>query len=857
MATNKNKRIKISGYARRIFFNDNIEYRNFSPDLVGLQLTSKGGTPLFTMGNFSIEVNLEPKTGVFFKQGGQSKVYTLDDIVSNSIELVIQKNLNAGLNLDLTNPLNYIWYGSASELIRASLQNIQENWPAAIYVDNKVGSVTGNNITNYVYDIVTDEATFTINSRYFVNPYEIKYTSDEAITGTEEEDNPLRNFTLNYKSYTIEHNTITKNIKNITPASQVTNSDLDIIVEGNPFPELTGVFIPQNSFMITPFVGSIPFLIKPNELERENFFTTLNDLQQNILNRNSTPEYKNIITSPKITDNGMVITTTNILIFPILDDDYNLNFFDSFYITYLDKLNTVGENYDQNSTDLILRKYTAEVISSFDTVPRGDGDDLTLNGEKATKLLRIYGVEFDEVKKYINGIKFAHVVTYDKKDNIPDSLVKDLAHTLGFQTGNFVSNVDLNKTILPSYGGGQFSGTSTNLSQQQIDIELYRRLILNIAWMWKSKGTRKAIEFLFRFIGAPEALVKFNEYIVIVDKPLDLEKIKQLLYIYTGTVDTSHIPYDENGFPLPPQNGDIVITDFIEGPDLQTGVTPSNLSIVEKVYTEMYFQKAGGWYRETLGSDGLPTILEGNNPHMGPYDGGNEYLNYFSKCFIPNFSGGSAFSTSKKDFAHNIFLNYNYGIFNSIPINSPIYTSEISYNSTKEIYELIDDCIDVNYDIIETPLQNEGKTTLQEEYDKAKIIYDQYVELIKKYSFMQYSPEWQKIKYKYELAKSNYNNEIVTENCSISGNQTLEICITTQVANPLPGDPPKGSLRYTIPTCDEYEVYTDDPYLYFYHPVNWIDKTKPPINENTSLGLLFAECCSNVETGQKNTTHLF
>ena len=35
----ENDRIKIAGYAKRIFFNDNIEYRNFSPDLVGLQLT--------------------------------------------------------------------------------------------------------------------------------------------------------------------------------------------------------------------------------------------------------------------------------------------------------------------------------------------------------------------------------------------------------------------------------------------------------------------------------------------------------------------------------------------------------------------------------------------------------------------------------------------------------------------------------------------------------------------------------------------------------------------------------------------------------------------------------------------------
>ena len=83
----------------------------------------------------------------------------------------------------------------------------------------------------------------------------------------------------------------------------------------------------------------------------------------------------------------------------------------------------------------------------------------------------------------------------------------------------------------------------------------------------KSKGTRKAIEFLFRFIGAPEALVNFNEYIVMVDKPLDMEEIKKLLYIYTGEVnenDLSNIPYDSNGYPLPPIDGELVVTDFID-----------------------------------------------------------------------------------------------------------------------------------------------------------------------------------------------------------------------------------------------------------------------------------------------------
>ena len=40
---------------------------------------------------------------------------------------------------------------------------------------------------------------------------------------------------------------------------------------------------------------------------------------------------------------------------------------------------------------------------------------------------------------------------------------------------------------------------------------------MNTAYLFKSKGTRKAIEFLFRFIGAPEALVEFNEYVVLAD----------------------------------------------------------------------------------------------------------------------------------------------------------------------------------------------------------------------------------------------------------------------------------------------------------------------------------------------------
>ncbi|GAF82310.1 unnamed protein product, partial [marine sediment metagenome] len=437
-----------------------------------------------------------------------------------------------------------------------------------------------------------------------------------------------------------------------------------------------------------------------------------------------------------------------------------------------------------------------EAINSFDTVPRGDGNDLTLNGEKATKLLRIYGVSFDDVKKYINGIKFAHVVTYNKRDNIPDVLVKDLSHMLGLDPVTFVTTNTFNKLLLPSNGGGEFSGTSVNYTQQQIDIELYRRLILNIAWLWKSKGTRKAVEFLFRFIGAPESLVNFNEYIVMVDKPLDMDEIKKLLYLYTGEVsdnDLSNIPYDDNGYPLPPIDGEIVVTDFID---------PATGEFVQGGLTDMYFQKAGGWYRETYGGPGL-TVLRGNNPHIGQYDGGNEYLHYFSRCYIPNFNSDPTVIVTADTITKNYFINYNYGIFNGIPTGTTeFYTTQLTYNSLTNGYQPIDDCVDVNYSIIETPIPNDGKTTFQQQFGQAEQEYEDFQAQIQENSYLQYSPEWQVIKNNYELAQNNCLLEVSTENCDT--NNTLEICINELVKDVIPFN------------CNTLSAVTDcTPFMYY------------------------------------------
>jgi hypothetical protein len=781
-----NNRVKVSGYAQRVFFNDNIEYRDFSENLVGNQFTSEGGVTLFTMGNFTVTTNLDPKPDRVFKTGTFSDYFCLDDISSDDTTyLTIEGNLKTQLNLDITNPLHYVWYGNFKEFARVSLGDISNKWPGAIYVDNKVGSISGDNITNYSYDPISDTSTITIPTKYFINPFSIKYTKDASLVNDSEELSTLRNMTVNYLSYIIDVNGVEFKLKEFTGSTTTTNDIINVVVDKEVFPTLTG-----NS-------GSIPYFIKPNEQEREGFFSGLNEFQRNILNRLTNPIYTIELSYPQEGSGGIIVYTNTKLTFPLMDDGYNLNFFDGIYNSYAEQLVNITEGYDDTQTNLMVRKYTAEIINSFDTAPRCDGDDLINDGAKATSLLNIYGREFDEVKKYINGIKYAHVVTYDKKDNVPDTLVKDLAWMLGFDGVDFLSDIDLNKSLLPSNGKGEFSGTSRNLTLQELDIELYRRIILNIAWLWKSKGARKAIEFLFRFIGAPESIVVFDEHVYVADKPLDVEQVKRMLYLYTGDVDITNLPFDENGYPLPPQNGDQRILSFIDASGNTIFSDPQ----------EIYFQKGGGWYRETGGVNSSLDLNSGNNPHVGPYDAGREYINYFtSDCFIPGYSPTNTVFSAHTILYENLFINYNYGFINGIPTTFDLYASPLTTTN-----QLLSECINLTATIDNScpPLsggtvENAPSTILEELCINAKKEYDEWVLKIQEEPYLQYSPEWEIIKRNNEIASINYFGS-VNAGSVCNDNSCIELCVG--VNNKTDTNP-----------CDEW-VLVDDadsaPFIYF------------------------------------------
>ena len=621
-----NNKVKVVGYAQKVTYADGIEYRNFTPDLVGLQLASNGGTPLFTMGSFSITTNLDPKLDKYHNIAQFSNFITLTDLKVSLSETAALLSDNAGvyLNLDKRKLDYYALFGSLSEYIRVSLEEIIINWPASLYMapNSQTASgqpLNGYTVENYTYDDVTEISNFRLNTNFIINKFGLVYTTNGSLLNTFNSSNSLRNLTLNYESYSVLYNNNEYPLLGFTASTTELNDYVYFTVKGNPFASTQ--------------VGLYAYYhVKPNKLKEEQFFNTLPDFQAYLLNRQVIPIYTATFNYPVKSEDGVILYINNSLTWPV-SDGYNIDFDSTEYTDYAIALADLAASNDNNSSNLMNRFLVSESISAFDTVPvHLDPLHEDTSGGKVNKTLQIYGVEYDEINRYILGIKFSNTVSYDKQDNTPDIYLKNIARIMGWE---LVSSV-LENNLLANYvttAPSTYSGQTVGLTPVEADVELWRRIILNSPWLWKSKGARKSIEFLLKFIGAPQGLVKLNEYIYKADGPIDTDIFKEVLTLNGLSDDITTYPIDTDGYPRP-----LFDTD------------------------DMYFQNKGLWYRETGGSGSTVDILTGNNPHVGPYDAGFKYINQFREL-IPNFSAVTISSVTTTVDTTNLYTNYDLGTF--------------------------------------------------------------------------------------------------------------------------------------------------------------------------------------------------
>ena len=624
----ENNRVRVAGYAQRVFYNDGIEYRNFSDGLVGNQQTENadGETSVFTFGNFVTTTNYGGRLTRLYTSKKYSNFYSLDsyDLTSFGSKLILNNNIKVTLNLDNGNLCDLVYFGSATEFIRVSLENIITNWPASLYVtplrNDGINTIVGDTISNYDYNSVFNKATFNVDVNFIDNKFDINFLNNGTIINTFNQENKLRNLQVSYADYVISINGNEYKVLGFSGATSISNDTIQLEVEGDPF----GF---NGSADSTP-----TYHIKPNKITEESFFNSISQYENNLLNRLTLPKYTSTYNYKKDEDDGTITISEKTLTWPTTDG-YNIDYNTADYVRFVSELIEIANSKDGIETNLMVRFLTAESISDFDTIPNCEGDEEETAGQKMNKTLKIYGREFDEIKKYIDGISFANVVTYDKKKNTPDQLVKYLARVLGWELTSSIVENDLVNSYL-NVGARTYAGQSRGLTPAEAETELWRRLILNSSWIWKSKGTRKTIEFFFKLIGAPDGLIEFDEHVYVAKEPIDMKLFYATLEAngLDDDIDLYNVDYD--GYPK-----------FFRD-------TPN-----------MYFQKGGQWYRETGGETATQYILNGNNPHVGPYDGGKEYINQLENI-IPDFTPFTLTSTTITTTDAKLFTNYNSGLFN-------------------------------------------------------------------------------------------------------------------------------------------------------------------------------------------------
>lgn len=599
----------------------------FSDNIVGLQTVEGGG---LTQGNFEFTVAVTEKVNRTFNVGAFSEPIDLGSL--DVEDLAQSRRIQATQfrvypNYDLSQVTNFTLYGSLAKRFQVSISHIISVFPAALDIQFlNQEYLTGATAENIVYDPVYDETSFEVDTSRIKNPFDIDYSISAAtnLNLREIAVSPYRNLYNTYLDYCIAINDNIYKVIGYTPSPTLSTGSVKFTVSGSPFgTSATSIFE--------------DYQIRPNDFVVDRIFAeNLDEVEKFLMNRLVRPEYTSNFQVPKQNADGQYYTDNQSVTWP-KDGVWNLDIRSFLFDDYLTQLESIAVELDSYKTNLISRFFVSASLKEFDTI-----------GRKAEKVFQIYGRSFDQVKNFIDALAFMNSVNYNVGNDIPSQLLVNLAQTLGW-TSNFspITDTDFLDSVFGNTQTPTYPGYARALTPTELNYAFYRNLILNSAYLFKSKGTRRSVEFMMRLIGAPESLIEFNEHIYLADQKINMEqfdvqyarisggtyvqnspaylpgstyKIKGKTFSAFTTVDTyqdvqinlEDYPVDDQGFPKAPVN------------------------------TENYFFQVGaGWYESTPKHRSPDEVVITGQVYTGqnydiqtqlqPFSYGQPYLNRFEQ----------------------------------------------------------------------------------------------------------------------------------------------------------------------------------------------------------------------------------
>ncbi len=381
------------------------------------------------------------------------------------------------LNFNRTNPQNYSYFGSFYTDTANAINSIIDNYPYAILSYN---NNTGYTVTNHIESTgTTIYSTFRVPLTALTNQGNVIINSGTTITEKPNLYLDYDQFAIQFSGTSIHTNPVYKitnyNFINLSSST----SYLEFVIEGS----LLGS-IATNS--------TAPLYIRPSRERYNLYIKNLPSLERQIwIDKN--------IYIPNTDDDGQALHSPD---WPKDIDGFNPDVSGVDFEEFKEHMLDHAAYIDEIKTNWIMRTMIPENYLDYDT-----------EGEIYRKMIQVYAHEFDILKKYVDGIAYAHTVRYENTDepHVPNKFLSKLAELLSWDLqGNF------DESDLFEYLAGDIDAPST--TSLQANLIVWKKILSNIHWLYKKKGTRDALMFIFKLIGAPEEIVTFNEFVYRVNR---------------------------------------------------------------------------------------------------------------------------------------------------------------------------------------------------------------------------------------------------------------------------------------------------------------------------------------------------
>lgn len=449
-----------------------------------------GQIPIYRSGNFIITVRDDRRgTNQYntkkWEKGIDGETWTLTTVENMTSKDVLQDDTKIVLKNDYYDFREFAYYGSLTELFRASINDVLTRFPGELYTipgseSPELNSVYYTDSRSEDFERIDNKIRLGGSGYYEVsNPFGInihtefappgadplKYFANdgfrvyEVITDDEDNPDPIVDWSVvSYDPCATSACTITSDPADAevpgTGGTITFSQDTKEIKqdENRKVADITIKTRRGKTYVIYAYLGdngeifylydsdiiSSPIHIRPNKDTIIAFYNECNDLQRIMFAQNTTPKYRAVFSVIGGDDYGYT-RQLETFVYPTSEGGYN----PAVTSDYINRLIKIGEFYDEYFTDNLYRSMTHESIKNFDwtyTREYNEGDELEYvhGGEKIKKALRIFAREFDEVKKYIDNIKYTGRLTYDGRGNVPDYFLSDLCEQDGWDVESVI-----------------------------------------------------------------------------------------------------------------------------------------------------------------------------------------------------------------------------------------------------------------------------------------------------------------------------------------------------------------------------------------------------------------------------------